>query len=181
MNRALFLDRDGVINIEKTYLYKIEDFVFIEGVFETLRCFQKLGYLLIIITNQAGIGRGYYTEEDFHVLNSWMTEQFKKKGVYISNIYYSPFHPVSGVGKYKKDSYCRKPNPGMIFQAKKDFNIDLSESILVGDKESDIETGINAGIKTNILVKSGHKVDINNTKSSFVKESIRDLMVIYGK
>lgn len=154
-NKALFLDRDGVINVDKKYVYKIEDFEFIDGVIETLRYFQELGYLLIIITNQAGIGRGYYSEEDFRILNEWMLTQFANKGVHISKVYYSPFHPEHGIGKYKRESFYRKPNSGMILQAQKEFDIDLAKSILVGDKESDIEAGINAGIKVNVLVSNG--------------------------
>jgi D-glycero-D-manno-heptose 1,7-bisphosphate phosphatase len=175
MNKALFLDRDGVINKEKDYLYQIEDFEFIDGVFEALRHFQEQGYLLIITTNQSGIARGYYTEEDFLVLNRWMLQQFCAQGIRIAKVYYSPYHPDYGIGKYKKNSSCRKPNPGMILQAKKEFNIDLTESILVGDKESDIEAGINAGIKMNILVQSGHKIDAQSTKASIIINNIQDM------
>lgn len=177
MNKALFLDRDGVINVEKNYVYKIEEFEFIEGVFDTLKYFQQKGYLLIIITNQAGIARGYYTEEDFHILNNWLMQQFEKQGVHISKVYYSPYHPVQGVGKYKKDSSCRKPNPGMLFQAQKEFDIDFTQSILVGDKESDIEAGINAGVGILCLVRSGHKIDEKSTKSHIVVDMIRDLII----
>lgn len=174
-NKALFLDRDGVINVEKNYVHKIEDFEFIDGVFETLRFFQSKGYLLIIITNQAGIGRGYYTEEDFHILNDWMLERFKEEGISITKVYYSPYHPVYGVGEYKKDSLCRKPNPGMILQAKKDFDIDLSQSILVGDKETDIEAGIRAGIDINIIVETGYKVDNITTKAKRIIDNLSQL------
>ncbi len=111
--------------------------------------------MLIIITNQAGIGRGYYSEEDFCILNEWMLTQFANKGVHISKVYYSPFHPEHGIGKYKRESFYRKPNSGMILQAQKEFDIDLAKSILVGDKESDIEAGINAGVKVNVLVSNG--------------------------
>lgn len=176
--KALFLDRDGVINKEKDYLYRIEDFEFIDGVFETLRHFQADGYLLIIVTNQSGIARGYYQESDFLELNEWMLGQFAAQGIGISKVYYSSYHPEYGIGKYKKDTFCRKPNPGMILQAKEEFNIDLAESILVGDKESDIEAGIRAGIKMNILVKSGHIIDEHSTKAGLVQESIKDLLNI---
>lgn len=162
MNKALFLDRDGVINVEKNYVYKIEDFEFVEGIFEVLKYFQDKGYLLIVITNQAGIGRGYYTEEDFHVLNNWMLEEFKKKEIHITKVYYCPYHPEHGIGEYKRDSLDRKPNSGMILQAQKEFNIDLSASILVGDKESDVEAGLRAGIVSNILIRDLEKFrDVN--------------------
>ena len=147
MNKALFLDRDGVINVEKNYVYKIEDFEFIDGIFELAKSYQEKGFLIIVITNQAGIGRGYYTEEDFHKLNNWMIEQFKQRGIEITEVYYCPYHPTHGIGEYLKDSYDRKPNPGMILKAQEKYNIDLSQSILIGDKESDIEAGRNAGIK----------------------------------
>lgn len=175
-NKALFLDRDGVINAEKNYVYKIKDFEFIDGVFEVLLHFQTIGYLLIVITNQAGIARGYYNERDFHLLITWMLKQFKMHGIFISKVYYCPYHPKYGVGGYKKDAFCRKPNPGMILEAKKDFKIDLSKSILVGDKESDIDAGINAGIKTNILIESCNKADLQNTRANLTIKRIKDLM-----
>ncbi|MCT7433172.1 D-glycero-beta-D-manno-heptose 1,7-bisphosphate 7-phosphatase [Aliarcobacter cryaerophilus] len=156
MNKALFLDRDGVINKEKNYLYKIEDFEFIDGVFETCKYFQDKGYLIIIITNQAGIARGKYTEDDYQILTDWMIKKFEKKEIKISKVYYCPHHP-----HFSGKCQCRKPNPGMILQAQNDFDIDLSQSILVGDKNSDIEAGINSGIKMNYLVQTGHKIEEN--------------------
>lgn len=178
MNKAIFLDRDGVINQEKDYVYKKEDFEFIGGVFEALKYFQERNYLLIIVTNQSGIARGYYTEADFLELNRWMLQQFEFQGIRIAKVYYSPYHPSYGTGKYKKDTFCRKPNPGMILQAREEFEINLAESILIGDKESDIEAGINAGIKTNILVRSGHKINETSTKANLVIDSIKDAVKI---
>jgi len=172
MNKALFLDRDGVINKEKDYVYKIEDFEFIEGVFEALKAFQEAGYLLIIITNQAGIARGYYTENDFEILNNWMLDQFRKYGIEIKKVYYDPTHPENGVGKYKRESQFRKPNPGMILQAKQDFNLDLSASILVGDKESDIQAGKNAGVGINILVRTGYAVNKDKTAADYIIDNL---------
>lgn len=151
MHKALFLDRDGVINIEKNYVYKIEDFEFIDGIFELTKSFQDKGYLIIVITNQAGIGRGYYTEEDFHILNDWMIDQFKQKGITINDVYFCPFHPTHGIGEYKRDSFDRKPNPGMILTAKNQYDINLSESILIGDKDSDIQAGEAARVGKCIL------------------------------
>lgn len=152
MNKALFLDRDGVINKEKNYLYKIEDFEFIDGVFETCKYFQDKGYLIIVITNQAGIARGKYTEKDYQILTDWMMNEFKKQDINIKKVYHCPHHP-----DFSGECECRKPNPGMILQAQQEFDIDLSQSILVGDKNSDIEAGINAGVKMNYLVRTGHK------------------------
>lgn len=152
MNKALFLDRDGVINVEKNYVFKIEDFEFIEGIFELIKTFQDKGYLIIVITNQAGIGRGYYTEEDFHKLNNWMIEQFKQRGITITDVYYCPYHPTHGIGEYLKDSYDRKPNPGMILKAGERYSIDLKQSVLIGDKDTDIKAGQAAGIPKNLKI-----------------------------
>ena len=138
-NKALFLDRDGVINVDRGYVFKIEDFCFTDGIIETLAYFQDKNYLLMIITNQSGIARGYYTEEDFQDLTEWMQRWFAENGVQITKVYFSPYHLEHGLGKYKKDSFCRKPNPGMILTAQEEFDLDLGQSILVGDKETDIE------------------------------------------
>lgn len=173
--KALFLDRDGVININNSYVYKQEDFCFINGIIETLRYFQDKGYLLIIITNQSGIGRGYYTEAEFNKLTEWMIEQFADRGVYITKIYFSPYHLEHGIGKYKKDGFCRKPNPGMILTAQEEFDIDLDQSMLVGDSESDIEAGINAGVKTNILLSCCND-DLQKTKATVVVADIKELI-----
>jgi len=146
MNKALFLDRDGVINVEKDYLYKIEDFEFIEGIFELCRYFADRNYKIIVVTNQSGIARGYYTEEDFQILSSWMTQEFKKRDIIIRHIYYCPHHPEI-TGKCS----CRKPEIGMLLEAAQDFDIDLKNSIIIGDKERDILAGINAGLQENYL------------------------------
>lgn len=171
----MFLDRDGVINVEKNYLYKREEFEFIDGVFEALRDMQARGYLLIVVTNQAGIGRGYYTEADFQTLTEWMFEQFAQQGVRIDGVYHSPYHPEHGIGRYRKESDCRKPNPGMILQAADEHQIDLSRSILVGDKESDIEAGQRAGVGTTVLVRSGHSIDEAHTRADVVLDSISQM------
>jgi len=148
---AIFFDRDGVINQNYGYVYKQENFDFIDGIFDLALYACKLKYKLVIVTNQAGIGRGYYTEEQFHYLTAWMCDQFSAAGSEIARVYYSPYHPTAGIGKYLKDDYSRKPNPGMILQAQKDLSIDLSCSLLIGDKVSDIQAGITAGVGTNLL------------------------------
>lgn len=173
MNKALFLDRDGVINIEKQYLYKINDFEFISGVFSTCKHFLDQDYLLIIITNQAGIARGKYTENDFAKLTLWMLQQFTNQGVSISKVYHCPHHP-----DFTGTCDCRKPNPGMIRLAQKEFNLDLSQCILVGDKEGDIQAGISAGITKNFLVRSGHRIDENNTEANQIIDSLNNLGVV---
>jgi len=161
MNKALFLDRDGVINNEVEYLHKVEDFTFIKGVFETCRYFQSQDYLIIIITNQSGIARGYYSEQDYEVLTQWMINQFKNKGVSIDAIYHCPHHP-----DFDKVCDCRKPLPGMILKAQKEFDIDLLISILVGDKRSDMEAAKAAGIMNRILVKTGHDISKQDEESA---------------
>ena len=148
---ALFLDRDGVINLDSAYVHRPEDFQFIEGIFDLVAAANESGYLVIVVTNQAGIGRGYYTEAHFHALTDWMRGQFDLRGAIIDAVYFCPFHPEHGVGGYRKDADCRKPKPGMILQAAGEHDIDLSRSFLVGDKTSDIEAGLSAGIGTNIL------------------------------
>ena len=172
---ALFLDRDGVINKEINYLHRIEDFQFISGTFSTCRAFQAAGYRIVVITNQGGIGRGYYTEADFHKLNDWMLAQFEAEGVSITQTYFSPHHPTHGIGDYRRDHPDRKPNPGMILRAQQDWQIDLSASVLVGDKESDIQAGLNAGIRQNILVRSGHKINEANSRAFAIADSIANI------
>ena len=147
-SKALFLDRDGVINIEKNYVHKIKDFDFIEGIFEFCQKFQSKGYLIFIVTNQAGIARGLYTLDDYNILTSWMIKQFEKQKIIISNVYHCPHHP-----DFNGKCLCRKPNTKMIADAKNEFNLDLKNSILIGDKLSDIECGKNAGIGTNIFIR----------------------------
>ncbi|WP_122894010.1 D-glycero-beta-D-manno-heptose 1,7-bisphosphate 7-phosphatase [Arcobacter peruensis] len=167
MTKALFLDRDGVINKEKNYLYKIEDFEFIDGVFETCRYFQEKGYLLIIVTNQAGIARGKYTEDDYQVLTKWMIQEFKNEGVNIAKVYHCPHHP-----NFSGECDCRKPKPKMIRDAIKEFNIDISKSILVGDKNTDIKSGISSGIKDNFLITTGHEIKTNDFNVRIVNSLI---------
>jgi len=148
---AVFLDRDGVINHNHGYVHKREDFDFIDGIFDVARHAYEQNYTLVVITNQAGIARGYYTEEQFHQLTDWMCEQFSAAGAPIERVYFSPYHPTAGLGHYLKDDDSRKPHPGMILQAQKDLSIDLSRSVLIGDKASDIQAGTAAGVGTNLL------------------------------
>lgn len=143
---ALFLDRDGVVNKEINYVNRIEDFNFVDDIFNLCKYFQRAGYKIFIITNQAGISRGYYTENDFLNLTSWMVNRFLENGIDITKVYYCPHHPeITG------PCDCRKPNPGMIKQAEIEFDIDVSNSILIGDNISDIMAGKNAGVGLNIL------------------------------
>ena len=151
--RALFLDRDGVINVDQGYVSRSDNFEFIEGIFDLCRRAKSLGYLILVVTNQAGIGRGYYSEQDFLELTKWMSGVFRDRGAPIDKVYFCPCHAEHGIGIYKVDSFFRKPAPGMILQAAKEFDIDLSQSVLVGDKDSDIQAGIAAGVGRNLLYR----------------------------
>jgi D-glycero-D-manno-heptose 1,7-bisphosphate phosphatase len=144
--KAVFLDRDGVINYDDGHTYRIEDFHLMDGVIDALRYFQESGYLLVVITNQAGIAKGLYTEEDFFKLNQYMLDLFMELGININGVYFCPHHPNGVVEKYIQECACRKPQPGMILKAIEELNIDPKHSILIGDKESDIEAGVNSGI-----------------------------------
>ncbi len=147
MQKALFLDRDGVVNIEKKYLYKIDDFEFVDGIFDLCRYYRDLGYLIFIVTNQSGIARGYYSVEDFNIVTDWMLQQFTIEDIKIEKVYYCPHYPdISG------ECSCRKPKPGMLLKAAQEFDLDMKNSIIIGDKERDIEAGLNAGLKESYLL-----------------------------
>jgi len=160
LKKALFLDRDGVINVEKEYLYKQEDFAFIDGIFELCRHYQEQGYLIFVVTNQSGIARAYYSEEDFAKLTQWMLDEFTKQGIVISKVYHCPHHP-----KLSGECSCRKPKPGMLLDAAREFDVDLANSIIIGDKERDIEAGLNAGLREAYLFdESGSVKESKATK-----------------
>jgi len=168
MDKVVFLDRDGVINVEKNYLHKIEDFEFIDGVFKSLLYLQKLDYKLVIVTNQSGIGRGYYTKEQYDILTIWLKEKFKSSSINVSEIYCCPHAP-------DVECECRKPKIGMIQQASQIINIDYENSWVIGDKSSDIALGLNANIPNTIQVKSGHAFDEKDSKATFIINSIKDV------
>ena len=148
--KALLLDRDGVINVDRGYVGRIAEFEFLPGIFDLCRIALDAGLVPIIITNQAGIGRGYYSEDDFQMLTGWMLGEFRARGIDIGRVYHCPYHPDAGLSEYRRESFDRKPNPGMILRARDDFGLDLSRSVLVGDKDSDIEAGHAAGVGFNI-------------------------------
>lgn len=158
MHKALFLDRDGVVNVDHGYVYQPKDIEFVPGVFELCKRFRAQGYLIIIVTNQSGIGRGFYTEDDFLTLTNWMTDQFKQQQCLIDDVYFCPHHAVSGIGKYKLDCECRKPKPGMFVQAAREHDIDFTQSVMIGDKPSDIEAANSVGITRTFFVDH-HKIE----------------------
>jgi D-glycero-D-manno-heptose 1,7-bisphosphate phosphatase len=152
--KALFLDRDGVINKETGYVHRRDEFTFQEGIFDLCSAAEALGYLLFVVTNQAGIARGYYTESDFLELTDWMITEFRRRRILITKVYYCPCHPVHGVGKYRIDSLDRKPKPGMLLRAQSDYDLDLNASVLIGDKLSDIDAAEAAGVGTRIWLRA---------------------------
>lgn len=151
-NRALFLDRDGVINEDYGYVYQINKFHLIDNIQTLIKQAKVSRYKIIIVTNQSGIGRKFFSNEDFLKITQYMKDLLLKDNCHIDAVYHCPYHPTEGIGQYLKNSYNRKPNPGMLLRAQKDFNIDMDRSILIGDKISDIEAGIKALVKTNILL-----------------------------
>ena len=178
--RALFLDRDGVINHDSGYTHRIEDFHFIDGIFDLCRAAQQAGYLIIVVTNQAGIGRGYYTEEDFQVLTTWMVGRFAEEGVTITDVLYCPFHPEHGVGKYKCESADRKPNPGMMLRAAAKYDIDLSQSILIGDNESDMDAAKSANICRHFLFSQNPVSSEFRRNSGGMLNSLSEAVILFG-
>jgi len=168
MQKAIFLDRDGVINVEKDYTYKIEEFEFVDSLFDSLKYLQDLGYKLFIITNQSGIARGYYTIQDYKILTNWMLDQLESNGIFISQTEFCPHGP-------EDNCTCRKPKTGMIDNILSKYQIDLDKSWLIGDKKADIQCAKNAKIKNTIQVKSGHKFDEKDSIADFVCDSIKDI------
>ena len=164
--KTIFLDRDGVINKEINYLHKIDDFEFIDGVFETCQYLISLDYQIIVITNQSGISRGYYTEKDFQIITEWMIAEFQKNDIIILDIFHCPHLPNSNCN-------CRKPKPGMLLDAKCKHNIDMQNSWLIGDKEIDIIAANSSGITNTILVKSGHKINEVDSNAKYFLDSIQ--------
>lgn len=147
---AIFLDRDGTLNIDKGYVYRIEDWEWIPGAIDAIAALKKAGFLVIVITNQAGIARGYYNETDMTNLHNKINKELKEYGATIDEFYHCPHHPEFGAA-----CNCRKPMPGLIYEASHDFDIDLTRSWLIGDKASDIQAGCTADVKS-ILVLTGY-------------------------
>jgi D-glycero-D-manno-heptose 1,7-bisphosphate phosphatase len=152
--KAFFFDRDGVINIDHGYVSKIKDFTFVDGIFPVMRALAAKGYALIVVTNQSGIGRGYYTKKDFQTLTGWMLERFTEEGIQIAAVYSCPHSP-------ELDCDCRKPAPGMFLQAIRELGIDPSVSWMIGDKPSDMAAAAAAGISNRVLL--GEAVSSHST------------------
>jgi len=172
--KVIFLDRDGVINEEVGYLHKINDFKFIAGVMDSCSYFLSLGFQIIVVTNQSGIARGRYKEEDFHIVNRMMLNKFQNKGLNILDVFFCPHGPDDNCN-------CRKPKPGMFLNAKEKYDITMNKSWMIGDKETDIEAATNAGIFNTILVRSGHEINEKKTKAKYVLDSIIEAKKIVSK
>ncbi|MBP9538851.1 MAG: HAD family hydrolase [Leptotrichiaceae bacterium] len=157
MEKYIFLDRDGTINVEKHYLHKIEDFEYENGVLEALEGLQKLGYKFIIVTNQAGIAKGYYTERDYLILEEFIEKDLLKKGIIIQKTYHCPHHPQGKI-PYNVNCECRKPKTGMFIKAIEEFNIDIENSYMVGDRFTDLKPADELGIYP-VLIKTGYGED----------------------
>lgn len=181
MNKAIFLDRDGTLNVDHGYVHQIDDFQFIEGSIEALQELKNMGYLLVLVTNQSGIARGYFSEDQFLSLTEWMDWSLADRGVDLDGIYYCPHHP-EGQGEFKQDCDCRKPKAGMLLQAIKELNIDPEQSFMVGDKIEDLQAGFAAKVRSKVLVKTGKTITQEGEElADFVLESIAELPRIVCK
>ena len=179
---VLFLDRDGVINVDTGYVHLIEDFIFIDNIFKIVQLANSLNYLVIIVTNQAGIGRGIYSIETFKKTSNWMIKNFKRNNAHIDAVYFSPYHPINGKGRYLKKENTRKPGHGMFQEALKDFNIDIKKSIMLGDKITDLEASTRFGISNNFLFNNSSEEIINSKNISFKRiASLIDLKPFLSK
>lgn len=155
MEPVIFLDRDGTLNEEVNYLHRIEDLVLLPGVAEALRSLREAGYKLVVVTNQAGVARGYYGEEDVKTLHAYMNKLLERQGAGIDGFFYCPHHPEHGIGAYRTVCRCRKPGTGMFEQAERLFEVDKARSWMIGDKLLDVQAGRNYGVHT-ALVGTGY-------------------------
>jgi D-glycero-D-manno-heptose 1,7-bisphosphate phosphatase len=149
---AAFLDRDGVINIDRGYVFRREDFEFVPGTLDAARQLKSMGLALVVVTNQSGIARGYYGSEQFHALTAWMKETFAAHGAQLDGVYFCPHHPTEGEAPYRIACKCRKPEPGMLLDAARDLDIDVRRSVLFGDKASDLRAALAAGVPNRVLL-----------------------------
>lgn len=152
-NSALFLDRDGVINVDRGYVHRPDQFEFVPGIFELARFWtNELRRPIVVVTNQSGIGRGYFDQAAYASLTQWMCDRFEAEGTSIARIYHCPYHPLEGIGEYRSDHAWRKPKPGMLLQAISDLGLDPAHCAIVGDNMSDMEAGAAVGIGLRILI-----------------------------
>ncbi|HIF9062734.1 D-glycero-beta-D-manno-heptose 1,7-bisphosphate 7-phosphatase [Photobacterium damselae] len=172
---AVFIDRDGVINVDHGYVHTTDDFEYVEGVFAACKKLKEMGYLLVLVTNQSGIARGMFTEDEFLSLTEWMDWNFVDNGVEFDGIYYCPHHP-EGQGDYRQECDCRKPKPGMLISARDYLKIDMAQSVMIGDKADDMTAAKAAEVGTKILVRTGKPVtEVGEQLADVVLDSVADV------
>ncbi len=177
MDKIVFLDRDGTINEEVEYLHRPSDVVILPGVTAALKRLKEQGFHLVVVTNQAGVARGYYSESDVDQLHEYMNRLLAEDGAEIDRFFYCPHHPVHGIGAYKQSCHCRKPDIGMFEMAEKYFHVDKSHSYMVGDKLLDTEAGHNFGVSS-VLVGTGYGKELYN---SLTEEEKKEAFDAYAK
>lgn len=155
---AVFLDRDGTLNVDHGYVHQIDDFQFIEGVIDACRKLKQMGFLLVLVTNQSGIARGKFSEEQFMQLTEWMDWSLADRDVDLDGIYFCPHHPEAVDESYRQNCDCRKPQPGMFLAAQRELNIDMAASYMVGDKIEDMQAAMAANVGNKVLVRSGKPI-----------------------
>lgn len=148
---VVFLDRDGTINVDKAYVYKIADFEFLPGAMEALSLLRKAGYRLVIVTNQSGVARGYYSEDDLRTLHDWLVETLAREGIDIAGIYYCPHHPEAAAKAYRLECSCRKPGLALFYRAASELDIDVDRSIAIGDRTRDLQICRHSGCRGYLL------------------------------
>lgn len=178
--RALFLDRDGIINLDHGYVHRKENFEFVPGIFDLCRAACALDLRIVVVTNQAGIGRGLFTEQEFAELTGWMKQRFSEERAPILDVYHCPAHAEHGIGEYQFESYDRKPNPGMFLRASRIHDIDLERSIMLGDKASDLVAAFNAGVETRILLRSAQHPDESSEHATHVVRTLDEAIPIFS-
>jgi len=173
---AIFLDRDGTINVDHGYVHEIDNFQFIDGVIDAMRELKEMGFALVIVTNQSGIARGMYSEEQFMQLTEWMDWSLADRDIDLDGIYFCPHLPDASVENYRQQCDCRKPQPGMILSAAEELDIDLAASYIVGDKIDDVMAGKAAGVGKTVLVRTGKPVTSEGEAAAdWVIESLASL------
>ncbi|WP_233847654.1 D-glycero-beta-D-manno-heptose 1,7-bisphosphate 7-phosphatase [Paraburkholderia sp. HD33-4] len=180
--KALFIDRDGVVNIDTGYLHEPSQCVFVEGIFELVRAANHAGWPVVLVTNQAGIGRGYFTVAQFQAFTDWMLGEFQSRGARIDRVYYCPHHPEFGLGEYRQACACRKPQPGMFLQARADLDLDMEGSLMIGDKPSDLLAAARAGVAHRFLLAPAGECDLELTESPGSRiDSLSELLGWFGQ
>ncbi|WP_457913447.1 D-glycero-beta-D-manno-heptose 1,7-bisphosphate 7-phosphatase [Candidatus Gillettellia adelgis] len=179
---AIFLDRDGTLNVDHGYVYDIDHFQFIDGVIEACRNLKEMGFALILVTNQSGIARGKFSKKQFIHLTAWMNKLLVSSNVNFDGIYFCPHHPKALITEYRQECYCRKPKPGMLLKALYQLNIDKMTSYMVGDKLEDMQVAIAAGIGTKVLVRTGKVLtEKGRQQADVILNSLADLPEVIRK